>query len=114
MLTHTNFSGPGRLENSRFVESESQLEINYIGKEYEVLNKELIEEELTNTVINSDLGETSLFKQFIKIDNVLKESQTDMGAVLFSKKKKKKKPGGCLTTGHKYSKQKTSTCALTK
>lgn len=46
------------------------------------LNKDLIEEELINTVINSDLGETSLFKQFIKIDNVLKESQTDMGAVL--------------------------------
>lgn len=46
------------------------------------LNKELIEEELINTVMNSDLGDTSLFKQFIKIDNILKESQTDMGAVL--------------------------------
>jgi len=46
------------------------------------LNKDLIEEELINTVMNSDLGETSLFKQFIKIDNVLKESQTDMGAVI--------------------------------
>jgi len=45
-------------------------------------NKELIEEELINTVMNSDLGDTSLFKQFIKIDNILKESQTDMGAVL--------------------------------
>lgn len=45
-------------------------------------NKELIEDELVNTVMNSDLGETSLFKQFIKIDNILKESQTDMGAVL--------------------------------
>ena len=44
LLTHTNFSGPGILDNSRFVESESQLEINYIGKEYEILNKELIEE----------------------------------------------------------------------
>lgn len=46
------------------------------------LNKDLIEEELINTVMNSDLGETTLFKQFIKVDNVLKESQTDMGAVL--------------------------------
>jgi len=46
------------------------------------LNKELIEEELINTVENSDLGETSLFKQFIKIDNILKESQIDMGSVI--------------------------------
>lgn len=46
------------------------------------INKELIEEELINTVKNSELGETSLFQQFIKIDNILKESQTEMGAVL--------------------------------
>lgn len=44
LLTHTNFSGPGILDNSRFVESESQLEINYIGKDFEILNRELIEE----------------------------------------------------------------------
>lgn len=46
------------------------------------LNKDMIEEELINTVENSALGETSLFKQFIKIDNILKEAQTDMGSVL--------------------------------
>jgi len=46
------------------------------------LNKEMIEDELINTVENSDLGETSLFEQFIKMDNILKEAQTDMGSVL--------------------------------
>ncbi|WP_418964235.1 NAD(P)/FAD-dependent oxidoreductase [Cetobacterium sp.] len=44
LLTHTNFSGPGILDNSRYVENGSFLEINYIDKDYESLNRELIDE----------------------------------------------------------------------
>ena len=44
LLTHTNFSGPGILDNSRYVENGNFLEINYINKDYESLNKELIYE----------------------------------------------------------------------
>ena len=46
------------------------------------MNKELVAEDLINTIENSDLGESSLFEQFIKRDNILTEAQLDMGAVL--------------------------------
>ena len=45
-------------------------------------NKDLVAEDLINTIENSNLGESSLFEQFIKRDNVLTESQADMGSVL--------------------------------
>ena len=45
-------------------------------------NKELVADDLINTIENSNLGESSLFDQFIKRDNVLTESQADMGSVL--------------------------------
>ena len=46
------------------------------------MNMELVAEDLENTIENSNLGESSLFEQFIKRDNVLTEAQSDMGAVL--------------------------------
>jgi chromosome partitioning protein len=46
------------------------------------MNKELVAEDLANTIENSNLGESSLFEQFIKRDNILTEAQLDMGAVL--------------------------------
>ena len=46
------------------------------------MNMELVAEDLENTIENSDLGESSLFEQFIKRDNVLTEAQSDMGSVL--------------------------------
>ncbi len=44
LFTHTNFSGPGILDNSRYIENGSFLEINYVDKDFETLNREIIEE----------------------------------------------------------------------
>ncbi|MGL4653105.1 NAD(P)/FAD-dependent oxidoreductase [Cetobacterium sp.] len=44
LFTHTNFSGPGILDNSRYIENGSFLEINYVDKDFETLNKDIIEE----------------------------------------------------------------------
>ncbi len=45
-------------------------------------NKELVADDLINTIENSKLGESSLFNQYIKRDNILTESQADMGSAL--------------------------------
>ncbi len=68
LLTHTNFSGPAILDNSRFVENGSQLEINYVGKEYVDLNKELIEETNRNgkKTIKKFLAQYFLPERFVK------------------------------------------------
>lgn len=77
LLTHTNFSGPGILDNSRYVENGSYLEINYVNKEYENLNRELIDE--TNIDgkknIKKFLLKYSLPERFVKV--ILKEIEID-------------------------------------
>lgn len=59
LLTHTNFSGPGILDNSRYVESGTYMEINYIGLDCEGFNKDIIES------INTD-GKKTVKKYLLK------------------------------------------------
>lgn len=68
LLTHTNFSGPGILDNSRYIEHESKLEINYVGVEYEEFNKEIIEASNKDgkRTIKKHLLKYSLPERFLK------------------------------------------------
>ncbi|MGL5377564.1 MAG: NAD(P)/FAD-dependent oxidoreductase [Cetobacterium sp.] len=68
LLTHTNFSGPGILDNSRYVENMCTLEINYIGKSYETLNREIIEEMNSDgkKTVKKVLGQYFLPERFIR------------------------------------------------
>ncbi|MGL5001079.1 MAG: NAD(P)/FAD-dependent oxidoreductase [Cetobacterium sp.] len=90
LFTHTNFSGPGILDNSRYVENASSLEINYIGKDYENLNREILEE------MNSDgkktvkriLGQYFLPERFIRRILAAAEIAEDLKLAQLSKEKR--------------------------
>ncbi|WP_432204998.1 NAD(P)/FAD-dependent oxidoreductase [Cetobacterium somerae] len=90
LLTHTNFSGPGILDNSRFVENDSELEINYIGQSYEKFNKDIIEE--TNKdgkkILKKYLHQYFLPERFIKVILSKAEIKEDLKLAELSKEKR--------------------------
>ncbi|MBC2852009.1 NAD(P)/FAD-dependent oxidoreductase [Cetobacterium sp. 8H] len=90
LLTHTNFSGPGILDNSRYVQSETSLEINYIGLEYEVFNKDIIESinEDGKKTIKKYLLKYSLPERFVKKILKISEIQEDIKLSELSKIKR--------------------------
>nr|WP_307775592.1 NAD(P)/FAD-dependent oxidoreductase [uncultured Cetobacterium sp.] len=68
LLTHTNFSGPGILDNSRYVENGTKLEINYIGEIFEKVISDFIDEVNSNGKIGLKkyLGRYNIPERFIK------------------------------------------------
>lgn len=90
LLTHTNFSGPGILDNSRFVENESYLEINYIGIDYEILNKKIIEEMNKDgkKTIKKVLSYYFLPERFIKTILLIAEISEELRVAELSKEKR--------------------------
>lgn len=90
LLTHTNFSGPGILDNSRFVENESYLEINYIGIDYEILNKKIIEEMNKDgkKTIKKVLSCYFLPERFIKTILLIAEISEELRVAELSKEKR--------------------------
>lgn len=90
LLTHTNFSGPGILDNSRYVENKCYLEINYVDEDYESFNRELIDE--TNIDgkknIKKVLLKYNLPERFIK--TILREVEIDENLKLAELSKEKR------------------------
>lgn len=108
LFTHTNFSGPGILDNSRYIENGSFLEINYVDKDFETLNREIIEEmnkdgkKIVKRVLNSyflpdrfirrvlSLAEIS---EELKLSELSKEKRENLVKMLSSNKMEVTKVG---------------------
>ncbi|MGL5053791.1 MAG: NAD(P)/FAD-dependent oxidoreductase [Cetobacterium sp.] len=90
LLTHTNFSGPGILDNSRYIENGSSLEINYIGKDYEFLNREIIDEMNLDgkKTVKKVLGQYFLPERFIRRILIAAEVAEDLKLAQLSKEKR--------------------------
>lgn len=56
-----------------------------INSSIQKLNKEIIDEDLFVTTSSSNLGNSSLYKTIVKLDNILTEAQFDTGSALFYK-----------------------------
>ncbi|WP_047396644.1 NAD(P)/FAD-dependent oxidoreductase [Cetobacterium sp. ZOR0034] len=108
LFTHTNFSGPGILDNSRYIENGSFLEINYVDKDFETLNREIIEEmnrdgkKTVKRVLNSYFLPDRFIKRVLslaeiseelKLSELSKEKRENLVRILASNKMEVTKVG---------------------
>ncbi|WP_047384943.1 NAD(P)/FAD-dependent oxidoreductase [Cetobacterium sp. ZWU0022] len=108
LFTHTNFSGPGILDNSRYIENGSFLEINYVDKDFETLNREIIEEmnkegkKTVRRVLNSYFLPDRFIKRVLslaeiseelKLSELSKEKRENLVRILASNKMEVTKVG---------------------
>lgn len=90
LFTHTNLSGPGILDNSRYVEHDTQIEINYIHEKYECALKKFIEEVNINgkQSIKKYLSQYMLPERFLKFILQLLEVKEETKIAEISKLKR--------------------------
>ena len=90
LLTHTNFSGPVILDNSRFIEGKNEIEINFLNKNYEEFNNEIISEINKNgkKTIKRFLSEYDIPERFIKVILNINEIKEELKLSELSKAKR--------------------------
>ncbi len=102
LFTHKNFSGPGVLDNSRYIEKNSKIAFNFIGKSMEEFKKDFIQytNESGKNLTKTFLNKYNLPEKFIKI--MLEKSEIDEDQKISIVNKKSRDNLGKLLTEYRY------------